>query len=725
MKKVILSFIILFAFTTLQAQVPQPKLSAEMKQEIEVLKKEIKELEAEIKATEKTDPEEAAQMKKELASLKTILGMMGGSVAAAPAKKPAAANPAKVNKPKNDFSPLVPLTLKQPVAVPTAAQANDKLLWYRGRKLNDSTLVTTKGMLVQYSRRRELVILQPDKKTDPFQKTIDELAKNDDRKNAMAERFVQMDNGFLYYPLIATGMEVYDDLAKSFAPQLKNTIELPKESLPPDASDPAAPETTKAEAEVAKKGVTAACVLKHLEEQAALAKKLIQALPPAESFPAPPARNLGICASCDTALLARQRHADSIWVSAYQGREDSITSILLGIERTKALSGIESTMSIADLVSPMMGRMDKKDNILLEKYGQDLRYTQLISTVVLGHERQRQLLGMADTETPSLLQPLMKQAVDAYKKYFNEQVELKNHDFVLNLPFHIGALRQQALLGGGEDSNFGEFINSFLEYNRFALTTEIDFIYEKRDDDKEIELKATGNLKTSVKKYAMLVPDSCTFRLIPYTTDITSQTLEKVTIPMTVMAGSKTMRDEDNKLVTYQYSGPESFPLQFPEFRINFCNTSKPDTAFMTGFVGDEETARQFASAMKGLDKHYKSDLLIYANYVFYADEIDGEGAMDLGNEILSSIASLQGQTPASTPLGKLKQQYDGKKQMDNHRQALMGKLSNDKTAFLFTANNKSTVLTDTYNDFKKQIEDNTELTKGQIHLRLVHEPVR
>lgn len=200
MKKVVLSFIILLACITLQAQVPQQKISAEMKQEIEVLRKEILELEAEIKATEKTDPEEAARMKKELASLKTILGMMGGAAAAAPAKKPAAANPAKVNKPKNDFSPLVPLTLKQPVAVPTAAQANDRLLWYRGRKLNDSTLVTAKGMVVQYSRRRELVILQPDKKTDPFQKTIDELVKNEDRKNAMAERFVQMDNGFLYYP---------------------------------------------------------------------------------------------------------------------------------------------------------------------------------------------------------------------------------------------------------------------------------------------------------------------------------------------------------------------------------------------------------------------------------------------------------------------------------------------------------------------------------------------
>ena len=91
----------------------------------------------------------------------------------------------------------------------------------------------------------------------------------------------------------------------------------------------------------------------------------------------------------------------------------------------------------------------------------------------------------------------------------------------------------------------------------------------------------------------MLIFDSCSYRMIPYTDNINNQTIEKVTMEMTVKAGTKKMRDEEGKLVTYKYTGPESFPLQFPEFRIDFCNTSKPDTAFVTGFIGDEATAQQ------------------------------------------------------------------------------------------------------------------------------------
>jgi len=732
MLKIVFIATFLFSNILVQAQQPQKNQTAEMKQEIDNLKKEIKDLENEIKLLEQSDPDEAAQLKKELTALKSILSMMGG--ATAPAKqavKPALKNSSQV---KPAQSPIVPIVLRQPVIVPTAAQAKDRLLWYKGKKMNDTTLVTMTGMVVQYAKKKSTVIVQPQKKTDRFEKTVNEIINNEKRKKDLAEDFEKMENGFLYYPLLVTSMAMYDDLAMGYASVVKNTIELPelKPLQPGSEESPSAAinsaeksHQTSAKEDAAKNANQLKDPGKQIEEQLALVKQLMQQLPAEESFPAPPARNLGICATCDTSLLAMQRRQDSIWVEAYQGREEKITSILLGIERMKSLLGQASNNSLADLLNPMTGRMDRKNKILLEKFGHDIRYTQIISTVVLGHERKRQLLGLAETEPPSLVQPLMKQAGDAYKKYFNEQVELKNHDFVLNMPFHLGVLRQQALLGVEEGPSFGEFLNTFLEYNRFAMTTEIDFIYEQVNDNNEIELKATGTLESSVKKYTMLIFDSCSYRMIPYTDNINNQTIEKVTMEMTVKAGTKTMRDEEGKLVTYKYTGPESFPLQFPEFRIDFCNTSKPDTAFVTGFIGDEATAQQLNTAMSQINNGYKADILIYANYVFYADEIDEEGAIDLGNEILESIAGMQNQAPATTAMGKLKQQYEGKKQMDNHRQGLINKLSNQKTAFLFTANNKSTVFTDKYNDFKRTIEDNIELKKGLIHLRIVHEPVR
>lgn len=731
-------FIIAFfcSHIVVQAQQPQKNQTDEMKQEIRNLEKEIKDLENEIKLLEKSDPEEAAELKKELAVLKSMLSMLGGAVASA--NQPAKSTLKNGSQLKPSTSPLVPITIKQPVTTPTAAQAKDRLLWYTGKKLNDSTLITVKGLLVQYAEKKSLVIVQPPKKTDRFEKMVKELINNEKRKEELAEHFVNMENGLLYYPLLVSTMAIYDDLTTGYSNVIKNTIELPVlEQLPTGAGGSTTPVTqeTKTEAPpktptekklVPKKVELASDIQKQMEDQLAFAKKLIQQLPPIAEFPAPPARNLGLCATCDTSLLARKRREDSIWLEKYHGQESKIANLLLGLERQKYLLGLMDTSNYLNPLFPLFKRLEQKDNILIEKYGNDFHYTQILSTVVLGHERQSQLIGINDNESPSLLHTIMSKANYAYKKYYNEQVEAKNHDFVLNIPFHLGVLRQKALLGIEEDNTtLGDMINTMMEYNRFALTTEIDFVYEQINDEKEIELKVSGTMESSVKKYTMLVFDSCTYKMMPYSTDISTQSLEKVTIPMSVKSGTKTIRDEENKLVTYQYSGPESFPLQFPEFRIDLCNTSRPDTAFMTGFVGNEETAQQFKSAMSQINKSYKADILIYANYVFYAGEVDEEGAIDMGYDILKTIEGFQNLDPATTHMGKLKQQYEGKKQMDIHRQGMINKLSNDKTAFLFTANNKSTVFTDKYNDFKKKIEDYTELKRGQIHLRIVHEPVR
>ena len=718
-----------------RAQQPQKKQTAEMKQEIESLRKEIKDLENEIKQLEQSDPEEAAVRKKELAALKNMLAMMGGVPAQTEQPPKPALNTGSPVKPSH--SPIVPIALKQPVTIPTAAQVKDRLLWYSGKKLNDSTLVTARGLLVQYSGKRSMVIVQPPKKSDRFEKMVNELVNNEKRKNELAERFVAIENGFLYYPLIVTAIAVYDNLSLDFSRMVKNTIELPAIPAQLAANESNATETYARghgpnqpsdffDAEGGKEHVDLTENLKqYLNEQLALAKQLIQQLPPVESFPAPPVRQLGFCATCDTSILSRERRQDSIWIEKYQGLETRISSIILGMEHVKSLLGVNDNSSYFDLLAPIFSRMKEKDKILLEKYGNDIRTSQVIASVVLGHERQRQLLGIDGNEEPSLMAPIVRQVNDAYKKYFDEQVEAKNHDFVLNLPSHIGVLRQQALLGFEEGTTLSELLDTFFDYNRFALTTEIDFIYEQVTDDNEIELKATGTLESSVKKYGMLIFDSCKTRMIPYTRNINSQTIEKVTMDMTVKAGTKTMRDEEGKLVTYRYSGPESFPLQFPEYRIDFCNTAKPDTAFMAGFIGDEATAQELNIAMSQINKNYKADLLIYANNVFHSDNIDDEGAIELGNEILESITGLQNQAHASSALGKLKQQYEGKKQMDKYRQGMINTLSNDKAAFLFTANNKSTVLTDTYHDFKKRVNENTELTRGQVHMRIVHEPVR
>src|SRR3982750_1138692 len=47
-----------------------------------------------------------------------------------------------------------------PSKIPTKAQATDQLLWYTGKKVNDSMIVTPIGEVVKYSKRSQQVVVQ-------------------------------------------------------------------------------------------------------------------------------------------------------------------------------------------------------------------------------------------------------------------------------------------------------------------------------------------------------------------------------------------------------------------------------------------------------------------------------------------------------------------------------------------------------------------------------------
>ena len=130
----------------------------EMKKMIAELKKEVAHLEMEIKKAQKEDPDAVASLETQLKTYKTMISSYDKMNISA--TKPTAA-PTKKLLPQTP-SPILKVHLKQPVAAPSAVQAKDHFFWYKGKKINDSTLVTTKKTIVQYSRKRNLLIVQPD-----------------------------------------------------------------------------------------------------------------------------------------------------------------------------------------------------------------------------------------------------------------------------------------------------------------------------------------------------------------------------------------------------------------------------------------------------------------------------------------------------------------------------------------------------------------------------------
>lgn len=698
--------VLLFSAVTMHAQ--QGNMKAEMQQELKEIKQEIKNLEAEIADAKINYPEDVPDLEKELATTKKMLATI--ERLANPVQKIPIVQ-AKPIPAVTYQSPIEKVYLKQAVVTPTEAMAKDKLLWYKGKKINDSTLITTKGMVVQFSKKRNQVILQPEKKTDPFEKMIKELEKSNQRKDELIDKFDKMKNGFMYYRELEGAVARYDDITERFEGVLKNTVDVPE--IPANISYSADLSNDPGELLVK--------LNNYIEDTKKEIERLISELGPVGDFPPPPAKEIGLCGTCDPELIKREQKQDKAWFENFMGKEIKITQKILGLEKQKLSLGMDVNVNFDEFLG-ISERMNLKNKILQERYGNDMRYIFTVSQVVLGWERQKQLLGCGDDDTNPLEN--LANSFKIYEEYFKQQIEVKDYNFILDIPFHLGVMRQKAILGCAEESEgFGKEFDQALKFNRFRMAINLDFIYEEMDDEGKTEFKATGILSEKEKIYTMMYRDSCTYKMAMYNADFTKTSIRDVSIPMTVKSGVKQMKDEDGNLVSFNYTGPPEYLLSFPEFKINFCNSKVPDSAyFMPMFKEGEPVPINKTTSTKS----YKTELLPIANFMFINTEDmedKSDEGMELANKIMEGMFESQNMSTTGSKLDKLKMQYEGKKKQDSYRKDISKLAMDKKSVFLFSANNKSTILINKFSETKRSLGENKKLVKGLIEIRVVHDP--
>lgn len=713
----------------LSAQLPAGKMPAEeKKQMIAEIKKEIATLEEEIKKAEIEDPDALPMLGSQLSTYKNMLTALDKTSTSSTKKTPASPGKATVARTP---SPLVSINIKQPVPVPTAAQARDRYFWYKGKKINDSTLITVKGTLVQYQSKKNKLVVQPEQKKDAFAAIAKEITLGEQRKNEMYDKFDKVKNGFIYYPFIKGAIAQYDDATSRFSDAVKNTISF-EEKRPVIASvltegNDLAGAKGPFDGTYQFPGAIDEGVIEWVSRQLDEAKRKISQLPPIESFPAPPTHNYGRCGTCDTTIISRERKLYEDWLKKYQEHELEISRQALTAMREYGLLGGEEMANeintkFFEIVSALFRRADEKNKLLLDRYGNDLQYFNSIVPVILGNERQKQLLGAG--EESSILGELVGRMNTTYWKYYNEQVAARNHDFVLNVPVHLGYLRQMALLGAEDNTGLDQVLDKLVSYNRFALTLDIDFIFQA-GSDQDLSLRATGKMETAEKIYTMLYPDSCRFRMMAYQRDLSNTRFTDISLPMKVNGGVRTSPDEEGKMKDYPYKGASQYEFRFPDASITFCG-SAPDTLFLSMFAGNESVAARAESDMANLRKAYTIDMLGFAGQVLFNEDENefAEGMHDAGTKMLNNISGFMQQSAPANTLEKLRIQYEGYISMDDMRKEMESAYNTKKSYLLFNANNLSSILADSYIDTKRKIDEDVEVKKGMFHLRISHEPV-
>ncbi|GGD54703.1 hypothetical protein GCM10011361_21550 [Muriicola marianensis] len=696
-----------------------------MRQEINELKQDIRELEQEIAEAKINNPDEVPQLQKELASLKKIVEsfekMAGNSPNPTPTVHKLASTQNSVNQ-----SPIERIILSRQPTTPKPGEDTDRLLWYRGKKINDSTLITNKSMVVQFQKSQNRVVAQPDKKTDPFEPMIRELEKAMEREEELIEKFARMENGFLYYPELEKTLSRYEDLNEEYSALVKNVIELPELSAKTDGK------YAQAESETGGIGSTISNAkdfqnLLDYEETMAKARRLFKALPPVEDFPAPPEDDLSVCGACDPELIKKERKAKDEWHKKFIGQEEEIRNLILGMERQYALLGSEdhkiSPQSI-NFLDSLDQRERKKLQTLMQRYGNQITRFNTVLIYVLGYERKKQLLGSNEGSIVDY-SSLMSNLDSIYTQYLNEQIQLKNHDFVLNIPRHISLERQKRLLGDESPPvgvyGLGKNFDKAVAYNRFALKVNLQFEYEQTDDEGNLELKATGSLLTPEKVYTMLITDGCTYSLVKHKVDFTSTTEKEVAIPIEVKSGAKTILDEEDRLITFSYTGPNKYLMNFPEFKLDFCTGRSRDSVYFMPLFSEEVNM-----PLGNLNKSYTSEMLPMANHIFVnivEMEEQLEKGMELAAEIITSVTAIQSAGSGISTREKLRMQYETKQKQDNYRKDINKLSANTKTVFTFDARNRSSEIINATQDTKHEIDEYSRLTVGKIHIQVVHDP--
>jgi hypothetical protein len=714
MKRLLIAAMFLFLILPVVAQKPD-----DLKQDIAEMKQEIKDIEAEIADAKINYPEDVPELQKDLATMKKMLASFEKMAGMSSAPQPKAAKTVPAAKPSYN-SPIVSLNLSQPITAPAPSQATDRLLWYTGKKINDSTLITTRALVVQYQPKRNRVVAQPEKKSDPFQKMIDELEKTEGRKDELIDKFSNMKNGTLLYPDLMYGLKLYDDIEERYDAAVKNTIDLPEVNLSGSNYAPSNIDNLPNENQDLINDF-----IKWCNEELKRADDLEAKLPPWENFPPPPVSDLTICSTCDESILEREKREDAIWQKEFMDREAEIIRIRLGVARAMQLMGVEQGIEIQDIADlTALNRMGKKIKLLYEKYGKDLKYAKTVLPIVLGFERQKQLLGIEDGS--SILSELVGVFNDVYPKYFKEQMGLKNYNFVLNIAYHLGVERQRQLLGMSDNESTDSPIefDMAMDFNRFALTLDLDFIFETVDDEDELELKATGVIFTKDKAYVRLYLDGCSWRMVLFEADYNNASQQHVAIPLKVNTGVKTIRDKEDNLITFPYTGPEDMVAFLPEFKIDLCDVTKRDSAFMMAISLPYGSSPQLTDP----NKSYKFEMVPFANHMFVdlkKMEDNASEVMDLAADIIVTASESRVTHPTGNPkLDKMQNEYNIKIAQDAHKKDFSQLSLNKKSVFLFNANNGSTVFIDQTNDTRHTIDENTKLVKGLIHLRVFHEPI-
>ncbi|HKP32752.1 MAG TPA: hypothetical protein VJT83_08490, partial [Chitinophagaceae bacterium] len=345
----------------------------------------------------------------------------------------------------------------------------------------------------------------------------------------------------------------------------------------------------------------------------------------------------------------------------------------------------------------------------------DFRYIQAIIFQNLTFSKQKILFTGGGVDEKAMLDRLLTY-LEQFDNHEKQLLKEKNFAAIINLHTLFSIGRNKEFLGKmDDDGSFNELAYEVMKFNRFRMSMEIEFKVESET------IIASGTLKAVNDFYVSLAPEDKKFQLFATNTKYLNDEEGKYYVPLKITGGHKDQKEEDDKWVPYEYTGPEDVISVFPIVRMSFCN-DEIDSVYLSIFRYRDDNYMDKAGRFP---KAYTIDFIGWVN-LLSMDPEGAEASVKGGIEIAGNLMRISNLTVASKGNAIIdKWRTNEAKMLEGRRQGVnFSKLAvSNKAILTFDANTSGDVLFTAETNITQ--DGDFALKKGLVRIKVVHDPVK
>ncbi|MEO7263704.1 MAG: hypothetical protein ABIW38_02275 [Ferruginibacter sp.] len=499
-------------------------------------------------------------------------------------------------------SPFTPIKLRSPAVAPTEAQAKDQLLWFKGKKIDANTLITTNGTLVHYSPNNYKLTIQPDKNKDttyyPLVAALSQLSAG--RKEFITE--VDKDpNSFFFFPLINTGYREFNSIRDQYYDLAKNSQDI---SPPQNYGN-----------------------LEALQQQLINYMNTLYPNPNVLQLPIRP----NIFCSCDFDAAYqvyesefkdwKEKFQDGKLLKMVKGVEAIEEQLLINRAYENIPDNLEGTIDNAMVLLVMRHKL-KLTSLRQQYESKNIEVEDALTYAITIANNYILTYGSTafdqlDIEIKALTKErdLAKKLIfsSLFKDVIEEKKAKRDFEGVLNHSVYVDHETNKELLDKNYIRNIQPWVRVIHDFNRFSLSIKMEFEYQNvvktADGNEDILMIATGNLESDKITVSLGVEDCKIIFFIESVNNKNRHTSgEEFKIPMNITGGMKDYTKD--KSPPFRYTGPPTMRLLFPSFRLNFCGNNSEVKMENISYLPSDLKRHEHDD----FGKMYTTDMFDYAN---------------------------------------------------------------------------------------------------------------